>query len=346
MKNLFYLLFVSTCIIFSSCKKKQETVTPTSETSRSFAPQLRETGSYDYKSKKSGLYSDSSVWMKNVSGIWVDAHNVPDVNNNIYLEAHYFVTVDSNSACKDLNLNTSIDTFRVSTGTDSLFIHGKIRCYKNAAPGLDDGANAGIINWLTGYFVFTSTVDQIITTSTSYTANSNDKGVDWIIDYNTATATINGQVRCSNAVVKTGTLKVFNGGSLRTAGDGGITTNGSLTVKSGAHLIGGSFFKSDPDPMEVFTLESGATLEFNNTTSPVLAAKHLYINGTVIISGTTPNFPSGVGRTGAIPVDTIYNLTVKDSGAKKLLNNVSVTNTYSLLSPATINFNGFTLTNP
>jgi hypothetical protein len=40
------------------------------------------------------------------------------------------------------------------------------------------------------------------------------------------------------------------------------------------------------------------------------------------------------------------NLTLNNSGAKKLLGNVSVVNTYTLTSPATLNSNGFSLTNP
>jgi len=40
------------------------------------------------------------------------------------------------------------------------------------------------------------------------------------------------------------------------------------------------------------------------------------------------------------------NLTLDGSGAKTLLGNVSVKGTYTLTSPATLNTNGFALTNP
>jgi hypothetical protein len=43
---------------------------------------------------------------------------------------------------------------------------------------------------------------------------------------------------------------------------------------------------------------------------------------------------------------TYINLTLAGSGAKKLLGNVSVVNAYTLISPATLNSNGYTLTNP
>ncbi len=41
-----------------------------------------------------------------------------------------------------------------------------------------------------------------------------------------------------------------------------------------------------------------------------------------------------------------YNLTLSGSGAKTLLGNVSVKNTYTLTSPATLNSNGYALTTP
>jgi hypothetical protein len=40
------------------------------------------------------------------------------------------------------------------------------------------------------------------------------------------------------------------------------------------------------------------------------------------------------------------NLTLSGTGAKRLLGNVSVKGTYTLTAPATLDLNGFTLTNP
>jgi hypothetical protein len=47
-----------------------------------------------------------------------------------------------------------------------------------------------------------------------------------------------------------------------------------------------------------------------------------------------------------ITAGTYRNLTLVVGGAKKLMGNVSVVNTYTLTSPATLNSNGFVLTNP
>ncbi len=46
------------------------------------------------------------------------------------------------------------------------------------------------------------------------------------------------------------------------------------------------------------------------------------------------------------PTPGYKNLILNGSGAKKLLGNISVKGVYTLTSPATLNSNGFTLTNP
>ena len=61
---------------------------------------------------------------------------------------------------------------------------------------------------------------------------------------------------------------------------------------------------------------------------------------------STNTFEYGLSGSQDITTGTYRNLTLSGSGAKRLLGNVSVINTYILTSPATIDANGFTLTNP
>lgn len=84
---------------------------------------------------------------------------------------------------------------------------------------------------------------------------------------------------------------------------------------------------------------------YNNATAPMATGK-LYCNqaANTFIYGlagnqdiTTPSDPSLPGY---------YNLTLNGSGAKRLLGNVSVKQVYTLTGPATLNSNGFSLTNP
>lgn len=83
----------------------------------------------------------------------------------------------------------------------------------------------------------------------------------------------------------------------------------------------------------------------NNATAPMATGK-LYCNQ------ATNTFVYGLAGNQDIqvlsdPTNPGYsNLTLNGSGAKRLLGNVSVKGTYTLTSPATLNSNGFSLTNP
>ena len=84
---------------------------------------------------------------------------------------------------------------------------------------------------------------------------------------------------------------------------------------------------------------------YTNSTAPMVTGK-LYCNQ------ATNTFTYGLAGNQDItvpsdPVSPGYkNLTLNGSGAKKLLGNVSVKGTYTLTPPATLNSNGFSLTNP
>lgn len=70
---------------------------------------------------------------------------------------------------------------------------------------------------------------------------------------------------------------------------------------------------------------------FSSLTEATLNSFFIYSSGTFTITDPTPGYK---------------NLTLATSGAKKLLGNVSVKGTYTLTGPATLNSNGFALTNP
>lgn len=88
-----------------------------------------------------------------------------------------------------------------------------------------------------------------------------------------------------------------------------------------------------------------ASTVINNATAPMSTGK-LYCNqaANLFIYGlagnqdiTVPTDPTNPGYS---------SLTLNGSGAKRLLGNVSVKGTYTLTPPATLNYNGFSLTNP
>jgi hypothetical protein len=82
----------------------------------------------------------------------------------------------------------------------------------------------------------------------------------------------------------------------------------------------------------------------NNAAAPMSTGK-LYCNqaANTFIYGLAGN------QDMTVPSDATpgyQSLTLQGSGAKRLLGNVSVKGTYTLTSPATLNTNGFALTNP
>jgi len=97
------------------------------------------------------------------------------------------------------------------------------------------------------------------------------------------------------------------------------------------------------------------TINGNNANSKllVLASAVVYYNASTQpmatgILDTSTNLNTWIYGSGSqdIKGGTYRNLTLSGGGTKTLQGNVSVQNTYTLTSPATLNLNGFTLTNP
>jgi hypothetical protein len=108
---------------------------------------------------------------------------------------------------------------------------------------------------------------------------------------------------------------------------GGITTTGTINGVDGSSIF-----------------DNRSNYTHNNSSAPMSTGK-LYCNQApnTFIYGLTGN------QDITAPADTMpgyQNLTLQGSGAKRLLGNVSVKGLYTLSSPATLNTNGFALTNP
>ncbi|HEY4326395.1 MAG TPA: hypothetical protein VGN20_20595 [Mucilaginibacter sp.] len=109
---------------------------------------------------------------------------------------------------------------------------------------------------------------------------------------------------------------------------GGLTTSGTITGASSTAIL---------DNRSVFT--------YNNATAPMATGK-LYCNQ---LANNTFIYGASSNQDITTPSDATpgyQNLTLNGSGAKRLLGNVSVKATYTLTGPATLNSNGFALTNP
>jgi hypothetical protein len=144
------------------------------------------------------------------------------------------------------------------------------------------------------------------------------------------TFTINGSG--NNAPAMGISILIASGKTLINAGanatQGGLNTTGTIT---GA------------DATAIF--DNRSVLTCNNATAPMATGK-LYANqaANTVIYGLAGNQDI---ITPSDPITPGYkNLTLQGSGAKRLLGNVSVKGTYTLTAPATLNSNGFSLTNP
>jgi hypothetical protein len=93
----------------------------------------------------------------------------------------------------------------------------------------------------------------------------------------------------------------------------------------------------------IFKMISGF-FNYLNATAPM-------VTGQLLTNQATNTFMYGASGNQDIqvpsdPTPGYKNLILQGSGAKKLLGNVSVKGTYTLTAPATLNSNGFALTNP
>jgi hypothetical protein len=128
-----------------------------------------------------------------------------------------------------------------------------------------------------------------------------------------------------NIMIASGKTLTNSGQSVST---GGINTTGTIT---GADITA--------------IFDNRSVLQYNNAAAPMSTGK-LYANqlaGNIVIYGLSGNQDI---TTSADATPGYQNLTLNGSGDKRLLGNVSVKAVYALTAPATLNSNGFALTNP
>ncbi|MBC7399886.1 MAG: hypothetical protein H7289_08065 [Mucilaginibacter sp.] len=120
-----------------------------------------------------------------------------------------------------------------------------------------------------------------------------------------------------------------------------ILISGPITVTYINGVTGGAFaiFGIIDGDSTTSTLINKGMLSYSNAQQPMQT-------GLLNASGFTNTFIYAKSGGQDITSGNYKNLILQGSGAKKLLGNVSVANTYTLTSPATLNSNGFALSNP
>ena len=121
-----------------------------------------------------------------------------------------------------------------------------------------------------------------------------------------------------------------------------ITINGvSLVVQTNGTVNADFKFSgtiTGSNSSSYLVINANNTIRINNATAPMLIG--------VLTASSLSNVYYQMSGAQDVLGGTYGNLTLNTGGIKKLLGNVSVSNTYTLTAPATLNSNGFALTNP
>ncbi len=138
-----------------------------------------------------------------------------------------------------------------------------------------------------------------------------------------------------------------------TAGNVGISWANSFLIASGKTFTSSGLSSTTGGMITTGTIngadstaifDNRSVMTYNNASAPMATGK-LYCNqaANTFIYGLAGNQDI---TTPSDPTPGYKSLTLNGSGAKRLLGNVSVKGTYTLTAPATLNSNGFSLTNP
>jgi hypothetical protein len=157
---------------------------------------------------------------------------------------------------------------------------------------------------------------------------------------NFGSGTVNISASLSFSTWISGNTAVNMGGNI-VIGSGVTFTNIGLSNATGGINMIGTI--NGTDSTSIFVNKS--VFGYSNITAPMVTGK-LYCNQ----AANTFNYQLSGNQNVQVPSDSTspgyYNLTLSGSGSKTLLGNVSVKNIYTLTSPATLNSNGYALTNP
>lgn len=290
MKNLFYLLLVSSLFFF--CSKKETIDAPVSNLSSSLERSSHSLHpDFNFIAKKSGVWSDITIWQYDSAGVFKNALDIPNRTNDVYIGQGISVTLDSSQECRTINLNTYADVIRIDTKSDTLYVYNKLRIYEGNYPGGTSKVyTSGLINWISGNISFKGTASRTIIENGEYNANNTNSGWTAYIEFSSgATALINDRVRIENVIVRSGDLHHVDQLRLGTNYPNNTSdtiVNGKIIVKSGASLTGGILiYKNLNYKCDSIFFETGSYL--NLTRNYDLYGRTTVLNCTQNLNGYT-----------------------------------------------------------
>lgn len=318
-----------------------------------------------FKTVKSGNYNDPTVWEAlGEDGEWYSVPFIPEKGNDIYIESTHTVTLTENHECKTINYINGEDKVSINTGDFTLNIYGHLRRYTGSAPGTSAtiGGGIGSVQWLTGNFTFRGKTRDL--PSVGYPSSFNLYGSNFTVDLDEGERLtildLIGSVAYTlggTFIVKSGSTFSTGNAQFRVANTPANISNadGDIIVESGAKIItarltpGGVVMgRGVSMGFNSFTLQEGAIFESisNAAIYRISAASH-DMSGEVHLSlKGDQSFPSGSNTTppGIVPI-LIYNeIYLSKSGAKTLVNDITINGKLSFNSTPTLNKSTFSLT--
>jgi len=277
----------------------------------------------------------------------------PTAQDTAYLEAGTTVSLTGDESVADLHLNSTIDVIRLNTGDNTLDLHGKIRIYREAAPGTKKSGSAGVQGWINtgtaGKLRFVSNGSRFVVRKGEFGAKFENANTTVEFAFNEGdTAYIDETVRFGNITVSSGVVRVLDDHTLRpTEGTARTGVNdGKLFVRTGATLYAGwGIYRNKSTAIDSLVVEPGATLAFSYR-YPELSVNNLVLDGTLELAGTDAIqlFPQTRDRFGANETNSSASLRLGGTATKTLTtSSFTATDTLELAGTfSEVDENGYT----
>ncbi len=306
----------------------------------------------DYGSVTSGAWNSLSTWKQYKGTGWIDPTVIPSELSTVYIQSGHQVTLNKDESCKDLNIFCSSGT-GVSIGAFVLVLYGYLRSYTGTYPTIAPTTSILLeaISSTEGIGKLKVVGNTRKVTETGRWSGNNTINYDIEFAGNVGSIfTMETSFKARSISVLSGKLLITNNVDLRP--DAGSSGTGSLIIKTGASLEFNSgtvnirrISSSDAiSHFGTFTVESGGTLEFSGTSSPVIGASTINFNGNVIYSGAGQQTLVTKGEnTGGVNPSAYYHLTLSGSAAKLLGLNTTINGTKNISGTASLNLNSKSL---